>query len=145
MNKRRLLKLAGLLDADAKNKKGIQFDLSDYARPAKSGKGGGGYSEQDAIPVNCNTAACAIGLACISGAFKRSGLTYTLDFRGYLWPKYETSQMGDAAELFFDVNEDEFEFLFQPSSYPRKFRKGAIGERFVARRIRDFVAGRAAP
>ena len=66
MNKRRLLKLADLLEADAKNKRGLQFNLSewgtslDYGSPAS---------------ISCGTTACAMGLAVLSGAFKRAGLS----------------------------------------------------------------------
>src|SRR5580704_5650057 len=66
MNKRRLLKLADLLEADAKNKKGIQFDYHHW--------GSVGNREE---PLSCGTSACALGLAAISGAFTRAGLGYT--------------------------------------------------------------------
>ena len=65
MNKRRLLKLADLLEADAENKTGVQFDLK-----------GWGHSHDDDTPVavSCGTTACAMGLAVLSGAFADAGL-----------------------------------------------------------------------
>ena len=70
MQKRRLLKLAAMLQADAKNKKGIQFDIGTVGRPSTDI-----FTPFDAskpIPLDCGTTACAMGLAVISGEFKKS-------------------------------------------------------------------------
>ena len=56
MNKKRLLKLADLLEADAKNKKGIKFDYWATANLADPKE-----------PISCGTSACAMGLAALSG------------------------------------------------------------------------------
>jgi hypothetical protein len=67
MNKRRLLKLADLLVANAHNSKGMRFDLDHWGvfrghkRPRK---------------LDCQTTGCALGLAAMSGAFKGN---YILD------------------------------------------------------------------
>lgn len=144
MNKRRLLKLADLLEADAKNKKGVKFDLSSWAVPA-----GGIVFEGDerTVPVDCNTSACAMGLACISGAFKREGLTYEFDYsmtwNGFiLEPRHEGRSGFEAAASLFDIVRSDAFFLFDPDQYPPNKVKGAAAERFVAKRIRDFVAGK---
>jgi len=70
MNKRRLLKLADLLEADAKNKKGVKFDLGTWGNLNE------GTPEEEVI--SCGTTACAAGLAAMSGAFKKEGLGYRL-------------------------------------------------------------------
>jgi hypothetical protein len=149
MNKRRLLKLADLLEADAKNKKGVRFDLGTWGQTEKL---------KQFVQPDCGTVACAVGLACVSGAFKRSGLDFRIDedtgdiiptlavrdgVELYSWD--DTLEGYDAGELFFDLEEEEFAFLFNAQSYPKKLSKGADGERYVAKRIRDFVAGKVSP
>jgi hypothetical protein len=147
MNKKRLLKLADLLEADAKNKKGIKFDLDYIAvkadvHPTKEMT----YKPGEVVALDCGTAACAIGLACISGAFKRSGLTYRVDEYWGVEPVYgEHDGWGNAERAFFGLSDGEVEFLFQTWSYPHGKTKGAEGERYVAKRIRNFVAGKVAP
>jgi len=147
MNKKRLLKLADLLDADAKNKKGIKFDLNQWARPASSEVQ---FTEDEGVPVDCGTAACAVGLACISGAFKRSGFYYRLCYcegpsRLHVVPTFNGKEDMDAVDEFFDISCAESNHLFQAHSYPKTKQKGALGERAVAKRIRDFSAGKSAP
>ena len=142
MNKRRLLKLADLLEADAKNKKGIKFDLGTWARPANARF----ERKEKTVPVDCNTVACAVGLACISGAFKREGLSHSYKSSAlggyYLVPKLgRLTDMAAAARLF-GLKIREAEFLFYESSYPDGKTRGAAGERFVAKRIRDFASGK---
>jgi hypothetical protein len=135
MNKRRLLKLADMLEADAKNKKGIKFDL-DYVGVAED------WSEDYQPALNCGTVACAMGLAAISGEFKRAGLSYKTDG---IW--VETTINGRrrdydrAAMHVFGISELQAAFLFNASYYQGN-TKGARGERNVAKRIRDLVAGK---
>lgn len=135
MNKRRLLKLADLLEADAKNKKGIKFDLCTVGVSDTEGQ------------LNCGTSACAMGLAAISGAFKRSaGLSFRMT--GY---SIDTTINGrvrkfdEAAKKVFEITYGEAFFLFFPLAYPGDKLHGARGERYVAKRIRDFVAGKVSP
>ena len=143
MNKRRLLKLADLLEADAKNKAGIKFDLSTVVTPNPKLP-----LDAKAVPVSCGTQACAMGLAAITGAFKRNGLSYRVDPQeNELF--IETTMHGvdtdfdDAASELFDITLQEADFLFTPSAYPQRAPKtGARGELLVAKRIRDFVAGK---
>ncbi len=149
MNKRRLLKLADLLEADAKNKKGVQFDLGTWASPAGDEWKRQWDTKENEIRVDCGTTACAVGLACISGAFARSGLTYTYKKAWvggfHLVPKFNGSTQFPAVQKFFGVAEREAMFLFSAEKYPNSKIKGAAGERYVAKRIRDFVAGKVAP
>lgn len=127
MNKRRLLKLAELLDADAKNRKGIKFDMSNWGKIGDPAK-----------PISCGTQACAMGLAALSGAFKRAGLSYYIEdnflhfkMNGVLCDGYTA-----AAELF-DINPWQADDLFSPSL--GKNDEGAAGERAKAKEIRQFV------
>jgi hypothetical protein len=142
MNKHRLLKLADLLEADAKNKKGVKFDLhvvaqaSDYLT----------IEDADApysAGADCGTTACAMGLAAISGAFKRAGLSFRIYDRAI-----ETTFNGRkveydrAAMRLFEITGVQAAFLFSPGYYPTEKREGAAGERYVAKRIRNLVAGK---
>lgn len=149
MNKRRLLKLADLLEADAKNKKGVSFDLTAWAKKRDAEVpdwfSTHNFTRGEIVPVSCNTAACAWGLAAISGAFKKQGVGYMIAGSGMLLPTFEGRREIRAAIRFFDINKDQAWFLFDPEKYPAAFRKGAKGERYVAKRIRDFVAGKVSP
>jgi len=135
--KNRLLKLAALLEADAKNKKGVKFDLGIWGRSDDP--------ELTPVSVSCGTTACAVGLAVVSGAFKRSGLFNAAVVPGRIVPGFDNKFGFGAVEAFFDLAQREAAFLFYHASYPVSFRTGAKGERFVAKRIRQFVAGKVAP
>jgi hypothetical protein len=130
MHKQRLLKLAGLLEKDAKRKTGVKFDLKYWGTTEKI---------KDLTEANCNTTACAIGLACVSGEFKRAGLDFRVEGNGAIVPMFEGDDEFGAVNGFFEIDQDESLFLFSDKSYPKKERAGAIGERAVAQRIRDFV------
>lgn len=148
---RRLLKLADMLIADAKNKKGIQFDLSTVGKPS-----GGTYwntntarFEGPQAEISCGTTACAMGLAAISGKFKKAGLSHKINEQ--FWVQTTINGRGleydRAAMRVFGVTKKEANYLFTPGNYPqeREFREGAKGERYVAKRIRDFVKDRIIP
>lgn len=134
MNKRRLLKLADLLEKDAKNKKGIKFDLDTFGKVEDSGK-----------RLSCETTACAIGLAALSGAFRRQGLSAQIDYDGLVTVIYDNLEDFEAAAALFELSAAASHWLFHPSKYQGRVQVGSVGERVVAKRIRDFVAGRAAP
>lgn len=140
MQKARLLKLADMLDEDAKTKKGIKFDMGTW-----------GYITNEEEPLSCGTSACAMGLACLSGRFKRAGLSYDVyslrwdvsspiritpihtDKDGYR--RYELS----AAVALFGIPYRDAAYLFSSGSYTDANSRGARAERFVARRIREYV------
>lgn len=132
VGRRRLLKLADLLEADAKNKKGIKFDLGMW-----------GLADDETKPVSCGTTACAIGLAVASGAFKSDGLSSRNDFD--LTPRFAGKQSWDAVQALFSLGHREASFLFMDTFYSADLRAGAAAEREVAKRIRDFVAGKTHP
>jgi hypothetical protein len=147
MNKRRLLKLADLLEADAKNRRGVKFDLGVVGNAEKV--------ENGKVSLDCGTTACAMGLAAISGAFKRAGLGYKITDVGYGFGAsfyIGTTVNGrkcdydDAAIEIFDLTYDQANFLFTPGWYPPGMNlMGGKAERFVAKRIRDLVAGKVSP
>lgn len=143
MNKKRLLKLAALLERDAADPQGVRFDLNQWASPA-----GVSFFERksDEVPVSCGTSACAMGLAAISGEFKRAGLSYHFDGSravGYLLiptlkhPGQRTKIGFDAAAELFGVSPEVSEFLFDPTYY--RCKTGAAAELDVAKRIRELV------
>ena len=133
MNKRRLLKLARLLEADAKNAKGVRFDLNLW-----------GVINDEKKPVSCGTTACAMGLAVVSGVFKRDGLlppgsqSCEPQFRS---PVTGRVSFGFAAAArLFEISIPKASFLFSAVKYQDRRTSGAEGERAVAKRIREFVA-----
>lgn len=137
--KARLLKLADLLETDAKNKKGMRFDLGTVGQASVPD------SAAFAPALDCGTTACAMGLAAVSGAFKRSaGLSFTIRFGDQIRCTINGRQRDydDAAMKIFGITRDDAYFLFSPSDYEVTPR-GAAGERFVAKRIRAFVKARA--
>jgi hypothetical protein len=129
MNKRRLLKLADLLEADAKNKKGVRFHMH-----------GWGYVTDPENPISCGTKACAMGLAAISGTFKRAGLTPHLEESSirFRWKGRKIDGF-TAAEKLFGISPEASDYFFAPSD---EIVEGAADERRLARRIRRFVAGK---
>jgi hypothetical protein len=149
MHKERLLKLADLLEADAANPKGVKFDLAVWAAPAGKAR----EFKNGKPTLGCDTAACAVGLACLSGAFKRAGLTYELkdrcewdrESKEHITPLFNGTYGMRAVSLLFNIEEYEADWLFLPDEYLSRQRKGARGELAVAARIRAFVAGKAAP
>lgn len=142
MNKKRLLKLAGLLVKDSRRKSGIKFNLNTWGH-CKHGK---------QPSVSCGTQACAMGLAAISGEFKRAGLGFlthenNLTERTTIEITFKRFSSGGiySASQLFGIDNYTANWLFLPSFYGRQIKRGAAGERRVAKRIRDFVAGKAAP
>lgn len=133
MNKQRLLKLAGLLEKHARSKKGVKFDLKYWGETEKI---------KDLTKADCGTTACAVGLACVSGEFKRAGLDFRVDDHGNIVPTFDDYDEFTAVNRFFGIDQHESKFLFVDKSYPKKERAGAAGERAVAKRIRDFVSGK---
>lgn len=135
--RRRMLTLATLLEADAKNKYGLKFDLGTW----------GDGVDRNHMGLDCGTRACAMGLAALSGKFKRAGLRYKIrdnsDFFGdstNLVVMLGNRRGFSAAQKLFDLSEDEAEWLFSKNYYTLEQGKGA--ERAVAKRLRRFAAGR---
>lgn len=139
MNKDRLTRLANLLRADAANPTGVKFDL-----------GAWGSSQDGNYSLNCETTACAAGLAVLSGIFKDEGLGYTsrlspFDRVNLLTPTFEGEKAVDAIVKFFDLSGAETFSIFMPEYYPVNKRQGAEGELAVAERIEHFVRNSVMP
>ena len=144
MNRERLLKLAVLLESDAKNPNGARFDLETWASNAQ---GEADFpSPRQFKKLDCNTQACAVGLACLSGIFKKDGLRWTsAPDENNIVPRFKGKDRFEAVEAFFDINERESRFLFVAAYYTRDdlSTAGAEGEIAAAKRIRRFVEGTA--
>jgi len=139
-----LSRLAALLEQNAKNKKGMRFDLGVWASAH-------GDCE---LGLDCRTTGCAMGLAALSGEFpdlvieeedcffdnSHRGTMATIRYRGEL-------EGIRAAAALFEISEVEAGWLFLEDDYLLNDlpTKGAKGERVVADRIRKFIAGTEAP
>jgi hypothetical protein len=136
--KDRLLKLARLLMANAKNKKGVKFDLTSWGSVEDVG---GKTDMSKPVKMDCGTTACAAGLAAISGQFK--GLGYKTILWGHntlqVDPTFRDYDGFNAITVYFGLNSEQGQRLFSPDFYPRKYRTKAKGEKHVAERIRYFV------
>lgn len=144
-----LLKLADMLEADAGNPTGAFFSLDVLVdNPDIEEIDSSDFKPDRPIPLTCNTKVCAFELAMLSGQFK--GLTYDIHYpeqyadkmyNGEIRPVWEETIMSYdyAASHMFGINLIQAHYLFSPSYYSRKI-EGAEGERFVAARIRKFVA-----
>lgn len=127
MNKRRLLKLAELLEKDARNKKGIKFNMAHW-----------GYVDDIDNLLSCGTSCCAMGLAALSGTFKRAGLTASVD--GCCVKIKWKNRIVDgflAAQRLFDITNGQSDILFAPGILD--LNVGAKGERAKVKQIRKFV------
>ncbi len=136
---KRMLKLATLLRKDASTRKGVQFDFGDW----------GTVRNPDA-PLSCGTTACAMGVAALSGAFKRAGLDYALRrslFDGFVektvifrWKGRRTDAIRAASHLFGITLVEACElFLPRCSAHVPNYGQGAKAERAVAANIERFV------
>lgn len=144
MRKELLLRLADLLEADAANPNGVKFNLDNWAQDARFDPLQVLYDPVNTteIPLDCRTAACAIGFAALSGAFKDEGLAWKISGSGYLIPTFKVRNRHDdegfdAAASLFEINYRQAEYLFAPDCYVPTKGRGA--ELAVADRIRAFV------
>jgi hypothetical protein len=142
----RLERLAALLERDAANPEGVQFDLGFWIAPADRPRRGF-ETRPDKVEVSCNTQACAMGLAAISGEFKAEGLDYKVDPYAHwliptITPPGEREYAGfEAASVLLGIPYEAAQYLFDPDFYDSdEPTTAAEGERHVAQRIRDFIA-----
>lgn len=141
MNKRRLLKLAALMDevADRVPKSGPKFDITTWGQTKVNGEG---FADLDKHPVlSCGTAACILGEAALSGAFKRQGLRYTVDAGGRIVVRLGAHDGFEAAQELFGLTRDETHAIFAYSELygPGVMPKGRRGALKAAKTIREFV------
>lgn len=89
----------------------------------------------------CDTAACAVGLACVSGAFAGEGLRFIRRRDGEITPLYGRQENWDAVQAFFDLTPRQAERLFLEDEYGGPV-VGEAGAKRVARRIRGMIKPR---
>lgn len=134
MQKRRLLKLADLLNENAKNATGAKYYHGHWGR----------VEDRDNL-MSCGTTACALGLAAISGAFKKAGLGFKMPHEGAYIDftfKGRLVRPVTAAKKTFGVSENQFSEIFCSSpidSRGYKLNVGADAEKAVARKIKRIV------
>jgi len=132
MNRERLERLAVLLEG-YRERETPRFDLQSWGA-AKDQRGGFLWLRKDA----CNTAACAVGLACGSGVFARDGLSHETDANGAITPMYRDLEGWAAVKAFFELDQSQAARLFAAHSY--ELTEGEAAARAVATRIRQTVA-----
>ena len=133
MNRERLTRLAALLkgyrDSDAP-----RFDLQSWGKSESQWTGFLWLSQR-----SCNTAACAVGLACDSGIFAEDGLSYEVDKKnGGLTPTFRNLEGWSAVKSFFDLDQAQAVRLFAEHSY--EVTEGDAAAQAVAARIRRMIA-----
>lgn len=153
MNKKRLLKLADLLDKNAANKKGLKFNLHNWGDSVVADDQTSGLIRSVdgnvRFTMDCNTTACGMGLAAISGAFKRAGLEYIISLHGRAAFIYDFEMKGvamdgiEAAMELFGISRSQALALFVGDGQKRI--RGVAAEMELARRIRYFVEYRVVP
>jgi hypothetical protein len=86
--------------------------------------------------IDCKTAACAFGEACLMPEFQQEGLKLGRTSSGDYLPAYDGFITFEAAAKFFDIGGTKAITLFSPDSYVG----GKPSPREVAFRIRELVA-----
>ena len=135
MDNERLARLAGLLDdyADGLVNIGREFDLQDWGHEGETYRGGFLWLKK----IECGSAACAVGLACLSGVFRNEGLEAERYADGGIVPVFGPLQEWDAVRAFFGLNQEQSYYLFLGTSYP--VSTGVVAARAVATRIRSML------
>jgi hypothetical protein len=127
VNKRRLTKLADYLDSLPARK----FDLDHWVEKYDKD-----FPREDGKKHKCGTTACALGHAGLIPSFRRAGLR-TIMPEGWNRGKVELDGLESgmaAAKLFFNLPEEEANYLFMPESYGVR-----QGPKTVAKRIRRLI------
>jgi hypothetical protein len=132
MNRERLKRLAILLDS-YRDGNAPRFDLQSWGE-SETQRGGFLWLRQH----TCNTAACAVGLACGSGVFAEDGLSYDEDKNGGLTPAFRGAEGWNAVKSFFGLDQVQAVRLFAEHSYD--VTEGEAAAQAVATRIRQMIA-----
>jgi hypothetical protein len=133
MNRERLKRLAVLLEG-YRDSDVTRFDLQNWGK-FESQRAGFLWLHRH----SCNTAACAVGLACGSGIFAEDGLSYELDKTNMeLTPLFRDLEGWTAVKSFFDLDQVQAVKLFAQHSY--ELTEGEAAARAVAARIREMIA-----
>ena len=134
MNSERLTRLAALLE-DYRDGNSPRLDLQGWGA-SKVQRGGFLWLGER----SCNTAACAIGLACSSGIFAKDGLSCEVGKEnGELTPKFRDLEGWSAVKSFFDLDQAQAVRLFAEHSY--EVTEGEAAAKAVVIQIRQLVAG----
>jgi hypothetical protein len=131
MNRERLERLAILLEG-YRGGNAPRFDLQSWG-VSETQRSGFLWLGRHA----CNTAACAVGLACRSGIFAEDGLCCDADKSGGLTPMYRGLEGWNAVKSFFDLDQVQAVRLFAEHSY--EVTEGEAAARAVAARIRQVI------
>jgi hypothetical protein len=134
MHKERLLKLADFVEANAVDNK---FNMrSFFSRDA--------HKAED-LRTKCGTTACLAGWGCIIPEFNQAG--YKAELHNPLHPEfgivptYNGKEMFGALEDFFDLNEEQAQYLFgEYSDQDETLPRDEDGVELAVSRIRNFVA-----
>ena len=149
MNIQHLAKLAQVLDNLKEERKVIDHGIERF----------------DMNSWKCGTTACAVGHAMYHPYFNDHGLypdetwqdvEQTFDEVGYrvtkerlvsAVPTYQGAEEFPACALFFDISEQDANYLFSPSEYYGEEYQDKITPKQVSRRIKEFIIndGRNAP
>jgi hypothetical protein len=133
MNRERLKRLAVLLEG-YRDTDVTRFDLQNWGK-FESQRAGFLWLDQR----SCNTAACAVGLACGSGIFVEDGLSYEVDkINMGLTPLFRDLEGWSVVKSFFDLDQVQAVKLFAEHSY--ELTEGEAAARAVAARIRKMIA-----
>jgi hypothetical protein len=133
MNRERLKRLAVLLEG-YRESDATRFDLQNWGK-FESRRAGFLWLDQH----SCNTAACAVGLACGSGIFAEDGLACEVDkINMELTPLFRDLEGWSAVKSFFDLDQVQAVELFAEHSY--ELTEGEAAARAVAARIRKMIA-----
>jgi hypothetical protein len=133
--KKRLLRLAKLLRKDAKCKTGVKFNMGDW---------GSTEDEATKLGMNCGTQACALGLAAISGEFKREGLSFKTHIANTIDFVYKGRSCGpiEAAVATFDIPECVADYIFGGDANVKTKGEGAKAEIEMAEIIENVAKGK---
>jgi hypothetical protein len=134
MDRERLTRLAVLLE-DYRDGNSPRLDLEGWGK-VKIKRGGFLWLGER----SCNTAACAIGLACGSGIFAEDGLSFEVGKKnGELTPTFRGLEGWSAVKSFFDLDQAQAVRLFAEHSYD--VTEGEASAKAVVTRIRQLIAG----
>lgn len=136
----RLSRLATLLEESAAAKLNLEFNLRDWSNTEtreETVRTGFLGLFKETREVRCNTAACAVGLACLSGEFKNDGLDFT-QYSNNISPIYLNKTNWGAVEKFFGLSRSQATKLFDSRAYDGPIY-GRDAELEVAERIRALV------
>lgn len=134
INTDRLSRLASMLDVYKNAPAGTpDFDLKNWSEPKFITAGHLWWKRTE----ECGTAACAVGLACLSLAFKDEGLTSLKMLSGHIVPVFGGDTSWEAVDAFFGLTKKQSTRLFQNDSYA--ISRGPQAAIAVAARIRALV------